>query len=128
VWLLNQLKNDQDEILIPGYYDEVLPPNQVDLELLEKVPFDKEEYCRIYEIDDILPGTDGTQALCHLLFRPTATINGLTSGYQGVGNKTIIPNEARVKLDFRFVKNQDPVECAKKIKGFFINTPEEELR
>ena len=34
-------------------------------------------------------------------YEPTGNIPGLISGYTGPGIKTIVPNEARVKLDFR---------------------------
>jgi acetylornithine deacetylase/succinyl-diaminopimelate desuccinylase-like protein len=118
VWLLNQLKDENDNILIPGYYDNVLSPSEEDLKLLEKVPFDKKEYCEIYGISDIIPKNEGTEALSSLLFKPTATINGLISGYQGEGNKTIVPNQATAKLDFRFVKNQDPKKCVELIRDF----------
>ncbi|MDQ0338128.1 acetylornithine deacetylase/succinyl-diaminopimelate desuccinylase-like protein [Caldalkalibacillus uzonensis] len=118
VWLLNKLKNENEQIMIPGYYDDVLEPSAEDIALMEKIPFDKHEYCDIYGIRDILPGNDGVDALTSLLFTPTATINGLTAGYQGKGNKTIVPNEASVKLDFRFVKNQDPVKCAEMIRQY----------
>lgn len=121
VWLLNKLKNENDEILIPGYYDHVLQPSEEDLELLQKVPFDKKEYSEIYGIKDIIPKSDGVDALVALLFKPTATINGLTSGYQEAGNKTIVPCQASAKLDFRFVKDQDPEVCAEKIKEFLNN-------
>jgi acetylornithine deacetylase/succinyl-diaminopimelate desuccinylase-like protein len=119
IWLLNKLKNDKEEILVPGYYDKVIQPSEDDLELLKNIPFDKDDYLKTYEISDIIPKNDGIDALIWLLYNPTVTINGLTSGYQDEGNKTIVPNKASAKLDLRFVNNQDPEECAEMVRNFF---------
>ena len=116
---LASLKDAGDRILIPGHYDAVSPPGPEDMELLEQIPFDKSEFLAAYGITDTLPGTGGLQALTHLLYSPTATINGLSSGYQGRGNKTIIPGSASAKLDFRFVTRQDPQACAAAVRAFF---------
>jgi succinyl-diaminopimelate desuccinylase len=40
--------------------------------------------------------------------RPTYDINGLTSGYQGEGAKTVLPAQASAKFSFRLVPNQQP--------------------
>jgi acetylornithine deacetylase/succinyl-diaminopimelate desuccinylase-like protein len=42
------------------------------------------------------------------------TIDGLTGGYQGPGDKTIIPAQARAKIDIEMAKKQE--EYVKKEK------------
>lgn len=116
---LASLKDRGDRILIPGYYDQVDPPGNEEMKLLKRIPFDEKDFLSAYGLKETLPGTGGLQALMHLLYTPTATINGLSSGYQGGGSKTIIPARASAKLDFRFVLRQDPQVCAAAIKDFF---------
>ena len=55
------------------------------------------------------------EAKKRLLFSPTCTINGFLTGYTGAGSKTVLPNEASVKLDFRLVPNQRSDEILKKL-------------
>ena len=53
-------------------------------------------------------GEEGFSTLERRWARPTFDINGLTSGYQGEGAKTILPATASAKFSFRLVPNQDP--------------------
>ena len=48
--------------------------------------------------------------------RPTAEINGLASGFQGEGSKTIIPAKATAKLTFRLVPDQDPAKILTQVE------------
>ena len=45
------------------------------------------------------------------VYEPTCTICGLTSGYQGMGSKTILPAIASAKVDFRIVSGQTIDRC-----------------
>lgn len=50
--------------------------------------------------------------------RPTAEVNGMWGGYQGVGSKTVIPSQANAKLTFRLVGKQNPKAILKAFQTF----------
>ncbi|MDX1545883.1 MAG: dipeptidase [Rhodothermales bacterium] len=50
--------------------------------------------------------------------RPALSITGLTSGYQGAGPKSIIPKQARAKLNFRLVPDQHPREVEQLVRRY----------
>src|SRR5579883_649057 len=108
VWALATIKAPDERILIPGWYDEVVPPTEAQKQLLLAQPSEAEQTLKSLELKEFLGGVRGYEYRERTTFAPTATINGLTSGYQGPGNKTVLPAVASAKLDFRLVPNQDP--------------------
>ena len=44
----------------------------------------------------------------------------MISGYTGPGHKTIVPSEAKVRIDFRLLPNMNPQKCIKKLKNHLI--------
>jgi len=106
VWALTSLKGPDGRVAIEGFYDDVRPPTEADLELIAAIPDETEEECRAFGVDRLLDGLSGAAAMRRLLFEPTCTICGLTSGYQGPGTKTVLPAVARGKVDFRLVPGQ----------------------
>jgi len=105
--VLASLKDENERILIPGWYDACLPHSARDLELLAAQP-DHEAYTRQqFGIERFLNGLTGME-LKKSVFNPTCNIQGITTGYQGPGAKTIVPAKASAKLDFRLVPEQDP--------------------
>jgi len=118
IWALNTLKDQDERILIPGFYDNVLPPTPYDLELLAQLPDDAENIKEMYGLKAYLKGmTSGLELKRTAVFEPTCTICGLDSGYQGPGSKTVLPAEARAKVDFRLVPDQTPDEVLEKLRA-----------
>lgn len=109
IWALNSLKGQDETIRIPGHYDAVLPPSQRDRELMEALPEVAGEYKERFGVDHFLHDlTGGVELRLAEVFKPTCTICGLTSGYQGPGSKTVLPARASAKVDFRLVPDQTP--------------------
>jgi acetylornithine deacetylase/succinyl-diaminopimelate desuccinylase-like protein len=117
IWALNTLKGPDEKILIPGWYDDVLPPSARDRALMGAMPEVNEEYKTRYGVKHFLKGlTGGTDLRIAEVFEPTCTICGLTSGYQGPGSKTVLPAKASAKVDFRLVPEQHPEKCAEMLR------------
>jgi acetylornithine deacetylase/succinyl-diaminopimelate desuccinylase-like protein len=50
--------------------------------------------------------------------QPTFDVNGMWSGFQGEGAKTIIPAHAHAKVSTRLVANQDPAKVFAALRDF----------
>jgi acetylornithine deacetylase/succinyl-diaminopimelate desuccinylase-like protein len=118
VWALNSLKDSDEHIRIPGFYDPVKPPSERDRRLMAALPDVAGEYKERYGIDHFLKGLTGGAALrIAEVFEPTCTICGLTSGYQGQGAKTVLPARASAKVDFRLVPDQTPEQVLEQLRA-----------
>jgi len=106
VWALNTLKNEKDEILIKGFYDDIKKPSEEEIAYVKKIPFEEQEEKKELGLKNFLHNLSGSDAVKTLLYQPTCTINGLLTGYTASGSKTVLPNKALVKLDFRIVPDQ----------------------
>jgi acetylornithine deacetylase/succinyl-diaminopimelate desuccinylase-like protein len=108
VWALSSLKGPDERVLIPGFYDDVRPPTEAEMTLLEEMPVNEEAWKSSLGIDGFVLGLEGMQLKEKYLFQPTCNICGLNAGYTGEGLKTVLPNAAMCKIDFRLVSDQDP--------------------
>ena len=108
VWALATLKNERDEITIDSYNDYVREPNALELEAASHIPFDTDLELEKFGVKQFINGARDFDAVKKLYFTPTVTICGIQSGYTGPGGKTVLPNHAFVKLDFRLVPDQTP--------------------
>ena len=118
VWALNTLKGPDERIRIPGFYDNVKQPSELDRDLLRALPDVTREYKSRYGVKEFIKGlTGGTELKVEEIFSPTCTICGLTSGYQGVGPKTVQPARASAKVDVRLIPDQTPAEVLEKLRA-----------
>jgi acetylornithine deacetylase/succinyl-diaminopimelate desuccinylase-like protein len=79
------------------------------------LPFDENEYLKQIGVEGET-GEEGYTILERRWARPTCDVNGLWSGYQGEGAKTILPGTAGAKFSFRLVPNQDPAKITAGLK------------
>lgn len=106
VWALSTLKTPDEHIAIDGFYDDVRAPSARDRELLAEWDYDAEDVRQNWGIDHFLRAATGEAVKTDLLFQPTCNLCGVEAGYTGSGSKTVLPNEAMCKIDFRLVPNQ----------------------
>ncbi len=108
VWALNTLKDEEDRITVDDLMDYVVEPTAEEVQLLKKIPFEGQKIREDLAVREFLGGVDGIDALKTYLYAPTCTICGIQAGYVGEGSKTVLPNEATAKLDFRLVPDLEP--------------------
>ncbi|MGQ0549552.1 MAG: peptidase dimerization domain-containing protein [Armatimonadota bacterium] len=118
VWALAQLKTADERVQIPGFYDSVRPPAPRDLDVLRSMPFDAAERATELGFPRFVLGLQGLPLLEKHVFQPTCTICGIGGGYAGPGVKTVLPNGAWAKVDFRLVPDQDPQDVFQRLRAF----------
>lgn len=108
LWALASVKSPTEQVLIPGFADDVAAPDQRDRALMAAMPWDDARQLAGTGVDGFLTGVHGLAAVERLLFQPGVTLCGFHAGYGGEGPKAIIPDRATAKLEFRIVPDQTP--------------------
>lgn len=116
VRLLNTMIDDENHVLIEGFYDNVLEPTPGARRAMDTLPFDTKETIAGIGITEMTPPANLPYA-DRIMAQPTLNIAGFTGGYGGPGSKTIIPSKATVKIDMRLVPEQTPDEIWEKIQA-----------
>ena len=108
--MLARLKDEDGHILIPGFYDDIIPPSPEELAAWHSLPFDEEQY-RIAEVGSrSLVGEAGYTVLERTWARPTLDVHGIPGGFVGAGAKTVIPAKALAKVSMRLVPGMTPAK------------------
>lgn len=116
--LSSMIGENENEILIDGFYDGILPLEKEKDEALTASAdlLDEEEWKTAYDVKKFKWDLTGLDLWKKMLTVPTLNIDGIKGGYIGDGSKTLLPHEVTVKMDIRLVPGMKPDEMLKKVR------------
>ncbi|MFA5505065.1 MAG: dipeptidase [Vulcanimicrobiota bacterium] len=115
--ILAQLKDSEERITVPGFYDKVEDMSSEERAAYAALDFSPEELKRSVGVNELTP-EKGYSALESRTARPTLEVNGMLSGYTGEGAKTVLPGRAMAKVSCRLVPHQNPAEIAQLVEDY----------
>ncbi len=119
--LLGRMHDKNGRITIPEFYDGIVPLSAYERKQFARLPLKDAQLQKLLGVKKLF-GERGFTPTEQRSARPTFEINGLTSGYQGKGNKTIVPAWASAKITCRLVPNQRPARIRKLVCDYLKKT------
>ncbi|MHA7058775.1 dipeptidase [Aquimarina sp. M1] len=116
--MIASLHDENNHIMIPGFYDKVEELSKEERAEMAKAPFSLEAYKKSLDINAVY-GEEGYTTNERNSIRPTLDVNGIWGGYTGEGAKTVIASKAYAKISMRLVPNQDWKEITALFKKHF---------
>lgn len=102
--LLAGMKDEQGQVLIPHFYDDIAPLGRLEKQALAKAPANDDMLKQELWLGHV---DGGGKTLLELLNLPSLNINGISSGQTGAHATNVIPATATADLDLRLVAGQD---------------------
>ena len=103
------LFDQQGNIAVPYFYDEVIAPNAREKALIGQLPLTREDLVAQHGLKvPLYTDRNGQDLKETLYFQPTLNVQGIISGYNDKGVKTVLPATATAKLEARLVPNMSP--------------------
>lgn len=117
VRMLAALINDDGRVQVPGFYDDVKALSEDERQQLAGLPFSEANFLHRVGVEQGW-GESGYSVIERRWARPSFDVNGLSSGYQGDGPKTVLPGRSMAKFSFRLVPQQDPIKITAALELF----------
>jgi acetylornithine deacetylase/succinyl-diaminopimelate desuccinylase-like protein len=115
--MIAKLHDAHGRVAIPGFYKDVRNWGEMERGFMARNGRSNEEILANAGVHRGW-GEEGFSAYERTTIRPALTINGITSGHQGKGAKSIIPSRAIAKLSFRLVPDQKPERVARLFRDY----------
>ncbi len=116
--MIAAVKDENNHITIPGFYDDVSDLSKAERDDLNKAPFNLDEYKKDLGIEEDY-GEKGYTTLERTGIRPTFELNGIWGGYTGEGAKTVLPSKAYAKISMRLVPKQTSEKITRLFTDYF---------
>lgn len=105
-WALNNIKGEDEDIRIGGFYDSINGPERSEREILRKVRLDEPGRLEAWGIPAFLFNIQGAALTRSEVTLPTCNITSFT--VESASGVQCIPTAASAQLDFQLVPNQQP--------------------
>ena len=115
VTLLNTLKGEDGFVKLDHFYDDVAPLTQMDLDAIDRIPFDAQTMLNTLKVTSFLNNRTGDNFYYNYIYEPTCNIGYIGAGYAD-GVKDVIPNSATCRLDLNLVPNQTPEKTLQRLR------------
>jgi acetylornithine deacetylase/succinyl-diaminopimelate desuccinylase-like protein len=114
--LIAGMHDENSHITLPGFYDSVRPISEQERVEMARLPMNDEAVKEITGVS--MPyGEAGYTTAERIGARPTLDVNGMVSGFTGVGSKTVLPAFAMAKISMRLVRKRCTSSCASTSKN-----------
>jgi acetylornithine deacetylase/succinyl-diaminopimelate desuccinylase-like protein len=105
-WALNNIKGEDEDIRINGFYDSINGPERNERDLLRKIRLDEPGRLEAWGIPAFLFNIQGAALTRSEVTLPTCNITSFT--VESAPGVQCIPTAAAAQLDFQLVPNQQP--------------------
>jgi acetylornithine deacetylase/succinyl-diaminopimelate desuccinylase-like protein len=121
--LLAGMKDEDGHVLVPHFYDGIVPLTDIEKEALARAPVNDQMLMSSFWLGHV---DGGGRHLLELINQPSLNINGFTSGQTGAHATNVIPPTATADLDLRLVVGIDWREQQQRVidyiqsRGYFV--------
>lgn len=115
--LIAGMHDQQGRVTLQGFYHRVRALDPIERAELTHLPIGEDFYLKQTGVPALF-GEEGYTSLERVGGRPTLEVNGMSSGYTGEGQKTVLPARAFAKISMRLVPDQDPMEVYQQLMSY----------
>ena len=115
--LLASVKDDRGNILVQGFFDDLVPLTTEEQDLIAAVPNEDARLLRVFGVAK--PERDDV-SLQMAFQKPTLNIRGMQSSFIGADARTIIPDRAVAEIDIRLVKETNGARMLERLRTHIV--------